>query len=37
MAGERLREALRAYRKRYMQASRRERTAVLNEFCRLSR
>jgi transposase InsO family protein len=37
MAGERLREALRAYRKCYMQASRRERTAVLNEFCRLSR
>ena len=36
MAGERLREALRAYRKRYAQASRRERTAVLDEFCRLS-
>jgi len=36
MAGERLKEALRVYRKRYRGASRRERTKVLDELCRLS-
>ena len=36
MAGERLKEALRVYRKRYKGASRKERTKVLDEFCRLS-
>ena len=36
MAGERLNGALRAYRKRYAEASRKERTKVLDEFCRLS-
>lgn len=37
MAGERLEKALRAYRMRYAAAkTRRERTAVLNEFCKTS-
>ncbi len=36
MAGERLKEALRVYRKRHSEASREERTKVLDEFCRLS-
>ena len=36
MAGERLKEVLRRYRKRYAEASRQERTTVLNEFCRMS-
>jgi hypothetical protein len=37
MAGERLREALRMYRKQYRKADRAGRTALLDEFCRLSR
>ena len=36
MAGERLQKAMGAYRKRYLAADRKERSRVLDEFCRLS-
>jgi hypothetical protein len=37
MAGERLSKALRTYRKRYAEtAARKERSAILDEFCKLS-
>jgi len=36
MAGERLKEALGVYRRRYHAASRAERSGLLDEFCRLS-
>jgi len=36
MAGERLRDALAAYRRRYRRASRAERSRLLDEFCQLT-
>jgi len=36
MAGERLQKAMGAYRRRYLEADRKERSRVLDEFCRLS-
>lgn len=36
MAGERLQEALRAYRRRYQEAGREARTAILDEFCAMT-
>jgi hypothetical protein len=37
MAGERLREALGTYRRRYRDATKEERTALLDEFCTMTR
>ncbi len=37
MAGERLRQTLRMYRQRYHKARRKERSSMLDEFCRISR
>ena len=36
MAGERLRDALATYRRRYRKASRAERSRLLDEFCQLT-
>ena len=36
MAGERLRKAFGAYQKRYLSANRKERSALLDEFCKIS-